>query len=180
MLNLVINYYALCSAVSPFRISRICPLLGSLRSWWHHSCSYVCLPRSEKYRSAVEEDVAAKLTDVTAARDALRSHMDESKDGGVRGLDQIRLYRWQGFLTLCILSSAIHYIFGSVVSQQPFPCPSSSSSHESTSHICFIDSKWIPWQDEMLVPATETLKRALNELEKAMGPVKKLKASKAE
>ena len=74
---------------------------------------------SEKYRSAVEEDVAAKLTDVTAARDALRSHMDESKDGGVRGLDQIRLYRWQGFLTLCILSSAIHYIFGALSPNSP-------------------------------------------------------------
>lgn len=48
---------------------------------------YVCLPRSEKYRSAVEEDVQAKLNDVTAARDALRTHMDESKDGGIRVLD---------------------------------------------------------------------------------------------
>ena len=46
---------------------------------------YVCLPRSEKYRAAVEEDVKAKIDDVTAARDSLRSHMDESKDGGVEG-----------------------------------------------------------------------------------------------
>jgi hypothetical protein len=85
-----------------------------------------------------------------------------------------------GFLDTLHIKFSHTLYFWSVVSQQPFPCPSSSSSHESTSHICFIDSKWIPWQDEMLVPATETLKRALNELEKAMGPVKKLKASKAE
>ena len=45
----------------------------------------VCLPRSEKYRAAVEEDVKGKLEDVTAARDALRTHMDESKDSGIRG-----------------------------------------------------------------------------------------------
>ena len=54
---------------------------------WMFVYVYVCLPRSEKYRSAVAEDVEAKLNDVTAARDALRTHMDESKDGGIRVLD---------------------------------------------------------------------------------------------
>ena len=52
---------------------------------------YTCLPRSEKYRSAVEEDVIAKLSDVSTARDALRNHLDESKDGGGSMVDQDRL-----------------------------------------------------------------------------------------
>ena len=38
-----------------------------------------CLPRSENYRKAVVTDVEAKLSAVTAARDQLRSKMDESK-----------------------------------------------------------------------------------------------------
>ena len=37
------------------------------------------MPRSENYRKAVATDVEAKVSVVTAARDGLRSKMDESK-----------------------------------------------------------------------------------------------------
>ena len=51
-----------------------------------HVCFLDPLPRSQNYRKAVEVDVESKLTDVTTARDSLRSKMDESKVWGFRAL----------------------------------------------------------------------------------------------
>lgn len=75
--GIVLNIMLMSYGWIPMMLNTSCPCTNQCL-WW--------VPRSEKFRAAVEEDVNTKLTAMQAARDTLRSYMDESKDIVLSGL----------------------------------------------------------------------------------------------
>ena len=143
-------------------------MLANQCPWW--------VPRSEKFRAAVDEDVNTRMNEMQTARDTLRSYMDDNKD--------IVLSGWTGWFELILAfqeknsniyntyPSAFHSLLWSDTTALNI------STFWSKTHVKLLVRVLIPWQADMVPDATEQLKRALSNFDNAMGPVKKMKPSK--
>ena len=137
-----------------------------------HVCFLDPLPRSQNYRKAVEVDVESKLTDVTTARDSLRSKMDESKVWGFRALVIVLnlwiVKMWWGIYKLILfvtISTPLCKFY--LCSKQQFSLPVCST----------FPSRLMPWQ-VLEIPEATTSEKAIGWAWQSDGPCQEAESSK--
>ncbi len=119
-----------------------------------------CQLRGEKYREAITTDVSEKITAVQAARELLRGFLDDEK---------VAFWSWskhRSLKTIFNFQWATHSpVLNCMYKTTPEPW-----------NFCDINPPSSTWKVDVLPQATDDLKAALDEMDKAMLPAKKAKA----